>query len=83
MLVWKIDTKKKLEDRMIFSLNGGCLQVWFSIMSVLLGSSLTFVVAAIAGGPLVTIGLFIFAWTIYSHVHWIVPIIGSAFFGGG
>lgn len=38
---------------------------------------------AIAGGPLVTIGLFIFAWTIYSSVHWIVPIIGSAFFGGG
>ncbi|PWY69193.1 MFS transporter [Aspergillus sclerotioniger CBS 115572] len=39
--------------------------------------------AAIAGGPLVTIGLFIFAWTIYSRVHWIVPLIGSAFFGAG
>ncbi|OJJ88078.1 MFS transporter [Aspergillus glaucus CBS 516.65] len=38
---------------------------------------------AIAGGPLVTIGLFMFAWTIYSSVHWIVPIIGSAFFGAG
>ncbi|RAL07593.1 MFS transporter, partial [Aspergillus homomorphus CBS 101889] len=38
---------------------------------------------AIAGGPLVTIGLFIFAWTIYPHVHWIVPLIGSAFFGAG
>ncbi|KAL4935284.1 major facilitator superfamily domain-containing protein [Aspergillus oleicola] len=38
---------------------------------------------AIAGAPLVTIGLFIFAWTIYPHVHWIVPIIGSAFFGAG
>ncbi|KAL4896269.1 major facilitator superfamily domain-containing protein [Aspergillus ambiguus] len=38
---------------------------------------------AILGGPLVTIGLFIFAWTIYPHVHWIVPIIGSAFFGAG
>ncbi|KAL4754436.1 hypothetical protein BDW72DRAFT_166104 [Aspergillus terricola var. indicus] len=38
---------------------------------------------AIAGGPLVTIGLFIFAWTIYPHVHWIVPIIGSGFFGAG
>ncbi|KAF7116057.1 hypothetical protein CNMCM5793_003978 [Aspergillus hiratsukae] len=38
---------------------------------------------AILGGPLVTIGLFIFAWTIYSHVHWIVPLIGSAFFGAG
>ncbi|QMW27471.1 hypothetical protein G4B84_002760 [Aspergillus flavus NRRL3357] len=38
---------------------------------------------AILGGPLVTIGLFIFAWTIYPYVHWIVPIIGSAFFGAG
>jgi multidrug resistance protein len=38
---------------------------------------------AILGGPLVTIGLFIFGWTIYPHVHWIVPIIGSAFFGAG
>ncbi|KAL4998134.1 major facilitator superfamily domain-containing protein [Aspergillus recurvatus] len=38
---------------------------------------------AIAGGPLVTIGLFIFAWTIYPHVHWIAPIIGSGIFGAG
>ncbi|EAW13822.1 MFS transporter [Aspergillus clavatus NRRL 1] len=38
---------------------------------------------AILGGPLVTMGLFIFAWTIYRHVHWIVPLIGSAFFGAG
>ncbi|KAJ5585410.1 uncharacterized protein N7459_005210 [Penicillium hispanicum] len=38
---------------------------------------------AILGGPLVTIGLFIFAWTIYSDVHWIAPIIGSAVFGAG
>ncbi|KAL4778981.1 major facilitator superfamily domain-containing protein [Aspergillus varians] len=38
---------------------------------------------AIVGGPLVTIGLFIFAWTIYPHVHWVVPLIGSAFFGAG
>ncbi|KAL4927400.1 MFS transporter [Aspergillus undulatus] len=38
---------------------------------------------AIAGAPLVTIGLFIFAWTIYPHVHWMAPIIGSAFFGAG
>ncbi|KAL4957963.1 MFS transporter [Aspergillus filifer] len=38
---------------------------------------------AIAGAPLVTIGLFIFAWTIYPSVHWIVPIVGSAFFGAG
>ncbi|KAJ9488063.1 hypothetical protein VN97_g5240 [Penicillium thymicola] len=38
---------------------------------------------AILGGPLVTIGLFIFAWTIYPNVHWIGPIIGSAVFGAG
>jgi hypothetical protein len=38
---------------------------------------------AIAGGLLVPIGLFWFGWTTYPSVHWIVPIIGSAFFGGG
>ncbi|KAE8387839.1 major facilitator superfamily domain-containing protein [Aspergillus alliaceus] len=38
---------------------------------------------AIAGAPMVTIGLFIFAWTIYPDVHWIAPIIGSALFGFG
>ncbi|KAL3455127.1 major facilitator superfamily domain-containing protein [Aspergillus heterothallicus] len=38
---------------------------------------------AIAGGPLLTIGLFIFAWTCYANVHWIAPIIGTAFFGAG
>lgn len=29
MLVWRVDMKKKLEDRMIFSLNGGFPQVCF------------------------------------------------------
>jgi hypothetical protein len=38
---------------------------------------------AILGAPLVTIGLFIFAWTIYPDVHWIAPIIGSGVFGAG
>lgn len=38
---------------------------------------------AIAGAPLVSIGLFIFAWTTYSHIHWIVPIVGSGLFGAG
>ncbi|KAJ5116798.1 hypothetical protein N7456_001146 [Penicillium angulare] len=38
---------------------------------------------AIAGALLVTIGLFTFAWTSYSSIHWIVPIIGSASFGAG
>ncbi|KAL4779961.1 major facilitator superfamily domain-containing protein [Aspergillus varians] len=35
---------------------------------------------AIMGAPLVTIGLFIFAWAIYPNVHWIGPIIGSGVF---
>ncbi|KAG5302748.1 MFS multidrug transporter [Histoplasma capsulatum G186AR] len=38
---------------------------------------------AIAGAPLVSIGIFIFAWTVYRHVHWIAPIIGTAVFGMG
>ncbi|EED23554.1 MFS multidrug transporter, putative [Talaromyces stipitatus ATCC 10500] len=38
---------------------------------------------AIAGAPPVTIGIFIFAWTAYAHVHWIAPIIGTAVFGMG
>jgi len=38
---------------------------------------------AIGGSPFVVIGLFWFGWTTYSSVHWIVPIIGSAFFGAG
>ncbi|OAT00438.1 MFS multidrug transporter, variant 2 [Blastomyces dermatitidis ER-3] len=38
---------------------------------------------AIAGAPIVSIGIFIFAWTIFRDVHWIAPIIGSAVFGLG
>ncbi|TAQ85472.1 hypothetical protein B7494_g6211 [Chlorociboria aeruginascens] len=38
---------------------------------------------AILGALLVPAGLFMFAWTTYSSVHWIVPIIGSAIFGMG
>lgn len=38
---------------------------------------------AIAGAVLVPIGLFWFAWTTVASVHWIVPIIGSMFFGAG
>lgn len=35
-------------------------------------------------GSLITpAGLFIFAWTLYSQVHWIVPIIASGIFGVG
>lgn len=38
---------------------------------------------AIAGGFLVPIGLFWFAWTLQPSIHWIVPIIGSAIFAAG
>ena len=37
----------------------------------------------IAGAFIVPAGLFMFAWTTYSSVHWIVPIIGSTIFGTG
>lgn len=37
----------------------------------------------ILGGVLVPVGLLWFGWTTYSHIHWIVPIIGSVFFGMG
>ncbi|KAI1461038.1 MFS general substrate transporter [Annulohypoxylon moriforme] len=39
--------------------------------------------SAICGAILVPIGLFIFAWSAYPWVHWIVPIIGSGIFGCG
>jgi hypothetical protein len=38
---------------------------------------------AIAGAVLIPVGLFWFGWTTYRGVHWIVPIIGSVFFGTG
>ncbi|KAI9732784.1 MAG: hypothetical protein M1834_003722 [Cirrosporium novae-zelandiae] len=38
---------------------------------------------AIAGAICVPIGLLWFGWTTYASVHWIVPIIGSTFFGAG
>lgn len=37
----------------------------------------------IVGSAFVTVGLFWFAWTTLSWVHWIVPIIGSGIFGIG
>ncbi|KAF4255291.1 hypothetical protein CNMCM8714_004455 [Aspergillus fumigatus] len=33
--------------------------------------------------PLVSLGLFIYGWTAYYKVHWMVPIIGTAFMGFG
>ena len=37
----------------------------------------------IGGVYVVPVGLFIVAWTSYSYLHWIGPIIGSGIFGGG
>lgn len=39
--------------------------------------------SAIVGAPLIVIGMLWFGWTQYSFIHWIVPIIGSSFFGCG
>jgi hypothetical protein len=38
---------------------------------------------AILGAVLIPISLFWVGWTTYPSVHWIVPIIGSIFFGAG
>lgn len=38
---------------------------------------------AIVGSAFIPVGLFWFAWTNGNNVHWIVPIIGSAFFAIG
>lgn len=38
---------------------------------------------AMAGSFVVPIGLFLFAWTTYPSVHWIVPVIGAVFFSCG
>ncbi|KAI1137546.1 MFS transporter [Hypoxylon sp. FL0543] len=38
---------------------------------------------AMVGSIVLPIGLFLFAWTTYPSVHWIVPIIGGMFFACG
>lgn len=38
---------------------------------------------SIVGSILIPIGLFWFAWTTGNDIHWVVPIIGSAFFACG
>jgi hypothetical protein len=37
----------------------------------------------IFGALLAPVGIFMFGWSTYPWVHWIVPIIGSAIFGAG
>lgn len=38
---------------------------------------------AILGGVLLPVGLFWFAWTSYTSIHWAVSIVGSSLFGMG
>ncbi|EOA87784.1 uncharacterized protein SETTUDRAFT_28082 [Exserohilum turcica Et28A] len=38
---------------------------------------------AVAGAPCITIGLFLFGWSVAYRLHWIVPTIAEAFFGAG
>lgn len=38
---------------------------------------------AIVGAVITPIGIFMFGWSCFPWVHWIVPIIGSAIFGAG
>lgn len=40
-------------------------------------------IPAIPGGVFIPVGLFWFGWTMQPQVHWMVPIVGSAFFGCG
>ena len=78
-----------LAGQMISSRNGDSLPVrlvqrcvFFLSFSLSCMLTMAFPVA-IGGAPLVTIGLFIFAWTIYPNVHWIGPVIGAGVFGAG
>ena len=36
-----------------------------------------------AGAVFISVSLFWFAWTSYSSIHWIIPIIASGLFGAG
>lgn len=38
---------------------------------------------ALLGSILILIGIFWFGWTTYPSIHWIVPVVGSGFFGAG
>lgn len=39
--------------------------------------------SSMVGGWFCAVGLFWFGWTIYPEIHWVVPIIGTSFFGFG
>ncbi|KAF2280683.1 MFS general substrate transporter [Westerdykella ornata] len=41
------------------------------------------IILTLPGGVALPIGIFIYGWTAYYKVHWIVPIIGTAFVGLG
>ncbi|KAJ0307435.1 hypothetical protein COL516b_004049 [Colletotrichum fioriniae] len=38
---------------------------------------------AMFGSILVPAGIFMFGWSMYPWVHWMVPIVGTAMFGAG
>ena len=38
---------------------------------------------AMVGSIILPIGLFLFAWTTYPSVHWIVPVVGATLFSCG
>lgn len=60
----------KIRERLVEK-NGGKTEPEFRLPSVIVGS------------VFVTVGLFWFAWTTFSWLHWILPIIGSAMFASG
>ncbi|KAF3761530.1 MFS general substrate transporter [Cryphonectria parasitica EP155] len=57
--------------RRLVERNGGKIEPEFRLPAVIVGS------------VFVTVGLFWFAWTTFSWLHWILPIIGSGIFGLG
>lgn len=40
-------------------------------------------IISMVGGPLIPISLFLFGWTVFNHVHWIVPVIAEGMFACG
>ena len=40
-------------------------------------------IISMIGGPLIPMSLFLFGWTVFGHVHWIVPVIAEGIFACG
>lgn len=63
-----------VSDRLVVTLtkrNGGTAKPEYRLPTMFLGALI------------VPIGLFLYGWTADKEVHWIVPIIGTGFFGAG